>query len=61
MSRLYQKDIVINLLEYEFYERFKIFNKMESDFILFALPFKTNVKNASEMELINLQCDINLN
>jgi len=36
---------------------------MESDFILFALPFKTNVNNASEnllMEKINLQCDINL-
>jgi len=36
---------------------------MESGFILFALPFKTNVNNAPEnvqMELINLQCDINL-
>jgi len=36
---------------------------MESDFILFTLPFKTNVNNASEnllIDLINLQCDINL-
>ena len=54
----------ILLLEYEFDKRFKNFNEMESDFILFALPFKTNVNNASEnliMELINLQFDINLN
>ena len=36
---------------------------MESDFTLFALPFKTNVNNAPEnlqMELINLKSDVNL-
>ena len=37
---------------------------MESDFVLFARPFKMNGNNAPEnfqMELINLQCDRNLN
>ena len=51
------------LLEYEFEKRFNDFGKMESDFTLFALAFKTNLNKASEnlqIQLINLQCDINL-
>jgi hypothetical protein len=37
---------------------------MELEFMLFAFPFKANTKKAPEnlqMELINLQCDTNLN
>jgi hypothetical protein len=37
---------------------------MEPEFMLFVFPFKADVEKAPEnlqMELINLQCDTNLN
>jgi 17beta-estradiol 17-dehydrogenase/3beta-hydroxysteroid 3-dehydrogenase/mitotic-spindle organizing protein 1 len=37
---------------------------MEPEFMLFAFPLKTDIEKAPEnlqMELINLQCDTNLN
>jgi hypothetical protein len=37
---------------------------MEPEFTVFAFPFKEDIEKAPEnlqMELINLQCDINLN
>jgi hypothetical protein len=51
------------LLREEFGERFQDFKIIETEFLLFVLPLKANIENAPEnlqMELINLQCDINL-
>lgn len=53
----------IALLRQELEEKFKDLNDLEAAFTLFSLPLKTNVQNAPEnlqMELIKLQCDINL-
>jgi hypothetical protein len=54
----------IFLLREELDERFQDFKIMEPEFMLFAFPFKADIKKGPEnlqMELINLQCDTNLN
>jgi hypothetical protein len=54
----------ICLLREELDERFQDFKIMEPEFMLFAFPFKADIEKAPEnlqMELINLQCDTNLN
>jgi hypothetical protein len=54
----------IFLLREELDERFQDFKIMEPEFMLFAFPFKAGIEKAPEnlqMELINLQCDTNLN
>jgi hypothetical protein len=58
----YSKSIF--LLREEFDEQFQDFKIMEPEFMLFAFPLKADIEKASEnlqMELINLQCDTNLN
>jgi hypothetical protein len=52
------------LLREEFDEPFHDFKVMEQEFLLFVLLLKADVQNDPEnlqMELINLQCDTNLN
>jgi hypothetical protein len=54
----------IFLLREELDERFQDFKVMEPEFMLFAFPLKADIEKAPEnlkMELINLQCDTNLN
>jgi hypothetical protein len=54
----------IFLLRDELDERFQEFKIMEPVFVLFAFPLKANIEKdpeKSQMELINLQCDTNLN
>jgi hypothetical protein len=54
----------IFLLREELDERFQDFKIMEPDFMLFAFHLKADIEKATEnlqMELINLQCDTNLN
>jgi hypothetical protein len=54
----------IFLLREELDERFQDFKMMEPEFMLFAFPLKADIAKAPEnlqMELINLQCDTNLN
>jgi hypothetical protein len=54
----------IFLLREELDERFQDFKIMEPEFMFFASPFKADIEKAPEnfqIELINLQCDTNLN
>jgi hypothetical protein len=54
----------IFLLREELDERFEDFKIMEPEFMLFAFPLKAGIEKApenSQMELINLQCDTNMN
>jgi hypothetical protein len=58
----YSRSII--LLREELDERFQNFKIMEPEFMLFAFPLKADIEKAPEnlqMELINLQCNINLN
>jgi hypothetical protein len=53
----------IFLLREELDERFQDFKIMEPEFMVFYFPLKEYIEKAPEnlqMELINLQCDINL-
>jgi hypothetical protein len=62
-ERIQEYSQSIFLLREEFDERFQDFKIIETEILLFVLPLKADVENAPEnlkMELINLQCDINL-
>jgi hypothetical protein len=63
-ERIQEYSRIIFLLREELDERFQYFKIMEPEFMLFAFPFKADVEKAPEnlqIELINLQCDTNLN
>jgi 17beta-estradiol 17-dehydrogenase/3beta-hydroxysteroid 3-dehydrogenase/mitotic-spindle organizing protein 1 len=63
-ERIQEYSRSIFLLREELDERFQDFKIMESEFMLLAFPFKADIEKAPEnlqMELINLQCDTNLN
>jgi hypothetical protein len=53
----------IFLLQEEIDELFKVFTNTQQEFMLFALPLKTDIETVPEnlqIELINLQCHTNL-
>jgi hypothetical protein len=63
-ERIQEYSRSIFLLREELDERFHDFKVMQPEFMLFAFPLKTDIEKAPEnlqMELINLQCDTNLN
>jgi hypothetical protein len=63
-ERIQESSRRIFLLREELDERFQDFKIMEPEFMLFAFPLKADIEKATEnfqMELINLQCDTNLN
>jgi hypothetical protein len=63
-ERIQEYSRSIFLLREELDERFQDFKIMEPEFTLFAFPLKADIEKAPEnlqMELINLQCDTNLN
>jgi hypothetical protein len=62
-ERIQEYSRSIFLLREELDERFQDFKIMEPEF-MFAFPLKADIEKAPEnlqMELINLQCDTNLN
>jgi hypothetical protein len=64
LERIQEYSRKVFLLREEVDERFQDFKIMEPEFMLLAFPLKADIEKAPEnlqMELINLQCDTNLN